>query len=80
MTDRGRITLFYFKNVLDTGFLQPMSPNTFDNTGQRYNVRKIVDKMGRLIPSNYQKYSPPFMSAKGLVGMIGTFAYTTGSE
>jgi hypothetical protein len=72
--------IFWFKNTWYSGHLPINSPSTFDNTGARFRVTNIVDKTGRLIPEKYQQYSEPYMSATRLVSMIGTFAYTSGSE
>lgn len=74
------ITIFYFRNVLETGHLQPMSPSTWDNKGKPYKVTNIVDSFGRLVPEKYKQYSPPFMTARTLVSTMGTFAYTAASK
>ncbi|KAL1411767.1 hypothetical protein Q8F55_002734 [Vanrija albida] len=69
--------VLWCRNVLNCGYLQINSPNTFDNKAKRYVVRNIVDAVGRLDEKKYQEYSEPYMSAGRIVAFTGQFGYTT---
>lgn len=72
------IVILWYKNIRWTGFL-PINSNTlFDNTGESFKVRNIIDiKSYRLVEEDYQNYSLPFWSAGALVTYGGYFMVYT---
>ncbi|VEU21636.1 DEKNAAC102483 [Brettanomyces naardenensis] len=61
----------YFSNNKWTAYLPINSSGLYDNTGNDYNVTKVMTN-GRLNEEMYKKYSPPFYTAGNLV-LYGAF-------
>jgi len=58
----------------------PINDNhTFDNTGARFNVTKILTD-GRLDDAKYQQYSQPWVSAGFITSFFWYFALYGASE
>lgn len=64
----------WYSNAWETGYLPINTQGTFDNTGSRYKVTKVLDGMGRLDEGLFQKYSQPWFSAGFIVYNIWCFA------
>ena len=56
------------------------APDTFDNTGNLYNVTLILNSQGRLDPDAYQLYSQPWMTAGTIVAYIFYFTMYAASK
>lgn len=65
------IPAIYFTNLYYTGYLPINSSRLFTNTGEEYEVTKILTN-NILDEVKYQNYSPPFYSAANLV-VYGAF-------
>ncbi|KAI1324397.1 OPT oligopeptide transporter protein-domain-containing protein [Xylariaceae sp. FL0255] len=68
------ILAIWFTNTFNTAYLPINSNNIFDNTGQRYNVTRIINSNGQFNADGYQAYSFPFMTAASIVVLIFYFA------
>jgi OPT family small oligopeptide transporter len=55
--------ILYYTNTWYTSYLPLSGSDSYDNTGQVYNVTKIVDAAGNFMPEAYSAYSPIFMPA-----------------
>ncbi|KAH0275478.1 OPT-domain-containing protein, partial [Aureobasidium melanogenum] len=66
----------YYSNFKWTGFLPINSSGIFDNTGQPYNITRVMVD-GRLDHEEYSNYSPAFYSAGNLVQYSAFFAFYT---
>ncbi|KAI4754027.1 OPT-domain-containing protein [Aureobasidium sp. EXF-3400] len=66
----------YYSNFKWTGYLPINSSGIFDNTGQPYNITRVMTN-GRLDYDEYYKYSPAFYSAGNLVLYSAFFAFYT---
>ncbi|KAG9958111.1 OPT-domain-containing protein, partial [Aureobasidium melanogenum] len=66
----------YYSNFKWTGFLPINSSGIFDNTGQPYNITRVMVD-GRLDYEEYSNYSPAFYSAGNLVQYSAFFAFYT---
>ncbi|ORX33445.1 OPT oligopeptide transporter protein-domain-containing protein [Kockovaella imperatae] len=62
----------WYTNKWNTGYLPINQPGTYDNTGNSYNVSRIL-KNGRLDLDLYQSYSEPWMTAGFITAYIGYF-------
>ena len=58
------------------GAYMPINSNeSFDNTGNRYNVSRIMGDNGYVDVNEYAKYGPPFFSAADVFGQGAWFAW-----
>ncbi|KAF2766731.1 oligopeptide transporter protein [Teratosphaeria nubilosa] len=64
----------YYTNTKWTAYLPINSSAIFDNTGERYNISKVVEN-GILNESKYKAYSPAFYAAGNLVAYSAYFMY-----
>lgn len=55
---------FWWTNAWNTGYLPINNNHIFDNTGERYNVSKVLDDRAMLSESKYQEYSEPHMTGE----------------
>ncbi|EME78963.1 uncharacterized protein MYCFIDRAFT_143283 [Pseudocercospora fijiensis CIRAD86] len=53
----------FFSNTWHTAYLPINAFYTFDNTGKKYSVQRILDSHGRLNQTGYEEYSPLFFPA-----------------
>ncbi|WRT70854.1 OPT family small oligopeptide transporter [Kwoniella shivajii] len=65
---------FYWTNTWNTGYLPINSNHVFDNTGEAFDVQKVIDNRGIFDPVKYQTYSQPWMSAGNLTVYFWFFA------
>jgi hypothetical protein len=56
------------------------SPDTFDNTGNLYQVTNILNDKGNLDVDKYQTYSEPWMSAGTVIAYTFYFVMYSASE
>lgn len=56
------VTLWY-TNTFHTGYLPINSNHIYDNTGNRYNVSRAVDKHALFDAEKYESYSPAYLGA-----------------
>ncbi|KAK5113041.1 hypothetical protein LTR85_011063 [Meristemomyces frigidus] len=68
------ILAIYYTNTKWTAYLPINSSGIFDNTGDSYNITKVVNN-GVLNEAAYQAYSPAFYSAGNLVVYGAFFAF-----
>ncbi|KXT11993.1 hypothetical protein AC579_4634 [Pseudocercospora musae] len=68
------ILAIWFRNAWQTGFLPINSNGTFDNTGDSYNVTKVLDAGNLFNENRYEQYSQPWFSAGFIVYNIWCFA------
>ncbi|RJE20624.1 oligopeptide transporter [Aspergillus sclerotialis] len=54
--------ILYYTNVWNSAYLPLLSSGTFGNTGQSYNVTRVVDDNLNFVLSKYQEYSPMYIS------------------
>ncbi|KAI5271558.1 OPT-domain-containing protein [Aureobasidium subglaciale] len=66
----------YYSNFKWTAYLPINSSGIFDNTGNSYNITKVM-RDGRLDYEQYSNYSPAFYSAGNLVVYSAFFAFYT---
>jgi OPT family small oligopeptide transporter len=66
----------YYSNFMWTAYLPINSSGIFDNTGDPYNITKVMVD-GRLDYEEYSNYSPAFYSAGNLVTYSAFFAFYT---
>lgn len=69
-----RIIIFWWTNAFNTSYLPINSNRTFDNTGKKYKVAKVLDDRGQLDFAKYNQYSEPWMGAGNLVVYFWFFA------
>lgn len=55
--------ILYYTNTWWTSYLPLSGSDSYDNTGQVYDVSKIVDASGNFLEAQYKEYSPIFMPA-----------------
>lgn len=66
----------WMTNSKSTGYIPINYPGITDNTGNSYNITKVIDpKRAVLVQSEYEKYSPPFYGAASLVSYGAFFAF-----
>lgn len=68
------ICVIYFNNCFFTAYLPINSSGLYDRTGNRYNFSRVLDHLGSLERTEYKSYSPPFMTAAGIVFYTCSFA------
>ncbi|KAF8263625.1 OPT oligopeptide transporter [Lactarius quietus] len=66
-----------YTNVWYSGFLPLVSDHSFDNTGQRYNVTRIINEDASFNLEAYKAYSPLFISVSFAVAYGLSFASVT---
>jgi OPT family small oligopeptide transporter len=66
------IPAVYYTNMYYSAYLPINSNAIFTNTGEEYEVTKVIDGGGRFNEEKYQKYSPPYYAAANLV-LYGAF-------
>lgn len=54
-----------------------MSASTYDNTGSKYNVSRVVDSNLNFLPTEYQNYSPMYISMAYSLTYALSFAAVT---
>ena len=59
-------------------FMPISSTGSFDNTGNAYNVTKILTPEGTFDPAKYEAYSPLFLSTTFALAYGLSFASVTG--
>ncbi|KAM7198205.1 OPT oligopeptide transporter domain containing protein [Naviculisporaceae sp. PSN 640] len=64
----------WYHNSYYTAYSPIMTNLPHDNTGQKYDLKRIVNNKGTLLPENYEGYSPVFLSAGQLVAYFCYFA------
>ncbi|OAA62839.1 oligopeptide transporter protein [Niveomyces insectorum RCEF 264] len=70
------IIALYYSNTSWSAYLTPNSSDVFDNTGQSYNItRVVIPGTGRLNETAYLDYSPAFYSAGNLMLYGAFFAF-----
>jgi hypothetical protein len=73
------VPLIYYTNVWDSQYMPVLSRETFDNTGQPYNVSRILTN-GRFDATKYASYSPLFLPAAFVISYALSFASVTGNS
>jgi OPT family small oligopeptide transporter len=71
------ILAIWYNNGWQTGYLPINSNGTFDNTGSRFNVTKVLDHRGSFNQVLYEEYSQPWFSAGYIVYNFWCFASYT---
>lgn len=74
-----RCAAIWYSNSWNTAYLPINDNHTFDNTGARFNVTKILTD-GRLDDAKYQQYSQPWVSAGFITSFFWYFALYGASE
>lgn len=70
------IIALYWSNTNWVAYLPPNSSGIFDNTGNSYNITRVIASgTGLLIEEAYQEYSPAFYSAGNLLLYGAFFAF-----
>lgn len=70
------IIALYWSNTNWTAYLPPNSSDIFDNTGNSYNITRVINtNTGTLNEEAYQAYSPAFYSAGNLLVYGAFFAF-----
>jgi len=70
------IIALYYSNVSWAAYLPPNSSGIFDNTGNSYNISRILNPNSAIVnEAAYQEYSPTFYGAGNLVLYGAFFAF-----
>lgn len=69
------IIAMYWTNFYWAGYTPINSNEVFTNTGQLYNVSKILGTNGQFNQTLYQNYSPPYYSSANVFGYGNFFAW-----
>ncbi|KAL2849587.1 small oligopeptide transporter, OPT family [Aspergillus pseudoustus] len=72
------VPLVYYTNTWYSAYLPILDPNTFDNTGRMYDMRRVMNHNGTVNVEEYRSYSPMFISAGFAVTYGVAFANLTG--
>lgn len=67
----------YWGNYYWSAYMPINSNESFDNTGQKYNVTRIMGDNGYIDVQAYLDYSPPFFSGANVFGQGAWFAWYT---
>lgn len=67
----------YFTNTWYAGNMPISSRTSYDNTGQQYDVRRVLDKDGIFDEAAYHAYSPLFLSTTFALSYALSFAAIT---
>ncbi|RAH49978.1 OPT oligopeptide transporter family [Aspergillus brunneoviolaceus CBS 621.78] len=68
------IVPIYFTNVWKTAYFPINSNDVFDNTGNTYDVSKVLNSKAEFDVEAYSKYSPPYLSAGYSIMFMASFA------
>jgi len=71
------LPILYYKNIWHSAYLPLVSSGSFDNTGNPYNLSRIINKDGTFNLQAYQAYSPLFISASFVITYGLVFASFT---
>jgi OPT family small oligopeptide transporter len=71
------VPILYYTNVWYTGFLPLVSSHSFDNSGNSYNVTRIINEDATFNLEAYRAYSPLFISASFAMSYGLSFASIT---
>lgn len=71
------VPLVYYTNIWNSQFMPILSRDIFNNTGQRYEVTRILTD-GQFDPHKYAEYSPLFLPAGFVISYALSFASVTG--
>ncbi|TYJ55061.1 OPT family small oligopeptide transporter [Cryptococcus floricola] len=69
--------ILYYKDVWYSGHLPLLSSSTFDNTGGKYNITKVIDSNLDFVLSQYKEYSPMYISMSYSLSYALSFAAVT---
>ena len=69
--------ILYYSNVWDSAYLPLLSSSTYDNTGKKYNVSRVVDSDLNFLPEKYHEYSPMYISMAYSLTYALSFAAVT---
>lgn len=64
----------HFKGLFYSQYLPISDSNSYDNTGNMYNVSRILDDQGRFDLNKYKSYSPLFLSTSFMLSYGLSFA------
>lgn len=67
----------YWGNYYWSAYMPINSNESFDNTGEKYNVTRIMGDNGYIDVAAYLEYSPPFFSGANVFGQGAWFAWYT---
>lgn len=71
--------LLYFNNVLNGLNFPPMSSGTFDDTGKRFDIQRVLTREYTLNQTAMDAYSRPYWSASYAMVFFWGFACSTGA-
>ncbi|KAF9003028.1 OPT oligopeptide transporter [Cyathus striatus] len=71
------VPILYFTNVWDSQYMPIMARGSFDNTGKRYNVTRVINADASLNVDEYKAYSPLFLSTSFAISYGLSFASIT---
>jgi OPT family small oligopeptide transporter len=66
--------ILYFRNVWNSGYLPINTNRVYDNTGNIYDVRRILNDDMTINSTAYHEYSIPWMSITQILNYVGFFA------
>ena len=69
--------LLYYTNVWDSQYLPMLSRHAYDNTGQPYNVTRVLTN-SQMDMEKYRNYSPLFLPTAFVMSYALSFASVTG--
>ncbi|KAK4700387.1 hypothetical protein P7C70_g5860, partial [Phenoliferia sp. Uapishka_3] len=68
----------YYTNIWDSGYLPLLTSTTFDNTGVKYNVSRVITENLDFDLAKYKAYSPMYVSVSYSFSYALNFAAVTG--
>ncbi|KAI0245630.1 small oligopeptide transporter [Lactifluus subvellereus] len=71
------VPILYYSNVWYSAYLPLVSSQSFDNTGNIYNVSRVINADGSFNLQIYQSYSPVFLSVSFAISYGLSFASIT---
>ncbi|KAH9894500.1 oligopeptide transporter 2 [Xylariomycetidae sp. FL2044] len=71
------ILIMYYTNTSWAAYMPINSNGAFDNTGQAYNVSKVLSERNSIVVDNYKEYGPPYYAIANLFITGGNFVYYT---
>lgn len=69
--------ILYYTNVWQSAYLPLLSSSTFDNTGSKYNITRVVDENLDFVLEKYEQYSPMYISMSYSLTYALSFAAVT---
>lgn len=69
--------ILYYGNVWYSAYLPLLSSGTFDNTGAKYNVSRVIDSNLDFVLDKYEAYSPMYISMSYSLTYALSFAAVT---